>query len=217
MERHVSSYSIHLNVCTLKTQPTMVTDPPLPFSCRKLQMIFHISSLKIGDCKSKPKISVRSWPRSKTCWYAFPATTSSLAELTIGTDQETVDVDRESLATLTKGSLEKSKSIQKLEEAAADLYKALQAGRDRGLQKFRCGLAWDGDFPDKFISRHGRRNGTTLRIQDVQFSVLQANLRLLVYHVYCSGTLANSLHQGSELISFLHDFRQRCFLVTTMV
>jgi len=81
--------------------------------------------------------------------------------------QETVDVDRESLATLTQGSLEKSKSIQKLEEAAADLYKALQAGRDRGLQKFRCGLTCDGNSPDKFTSRHGGRNGTTLRIQDV--------------------------------------------------
>lgn len=50
--------------------------------------------------------------------------------------QETVDVDRESLVTLTQESLEKSMSILKLEKAGADLYKALQAGRDRGLQKF---------------------------------------------------------------------------------
>jgi hypothetical protein len=42
-------------------------------------------------------------------------------------------VDREVLVTLTQESLDKSKSIQKLEEAAAELYKALQAGRDRGL------------------------------------------------------------------------------------
>jgi hypothetical protein len=34
---------------------------------------------------------------------------------------------------LTQESLEKSKSVQKLEEAAAELYKALQTGRDRGL------------------------------------------------------------------------------------
>jgi exocyst complex component 1 len=34
--------------------------------------------------------------------------------------------------TLTQESLEKSKSIQMLEEAAAELYKALQTGRDRG-------------------------------------------------------------------------------------
>jgi hypothetical protein len=34
--------------------------------------------------------------------------------------------------TLTQGSLEKANSIQRLEEAATELYKALQAGRDTG-------------------------------------------------------------------------------------
>ncbi|EEB87440.1 hypothetical protein MPER_15204, partial [Moniliophthora perniciosa FA553] len=43
---------------------------------------------------------------------------------------QTVQVDREVLLTLTQESLEKSTSIQRLEEAAAELYKALQAGRD---------------------------------------------------------------------------------------
>jgi len=60
--------------------------------------------------------------------------------------QETVDVDHESLITLTQESLEKSKSIQKLEEAAADLYKALQTGRDRGGQKFRYRFTHDEGF-----------------------------------------------------------------------
>ncbi|KAH9486586.1 Exocyst complex component 1 [Psilocybe cubensis] len=42
----------------------------------------------------------------------------------------TVHVDQEALATLTQESLEKSHSITRLEEAAVQLYKALQAGRD---------------------------------------------------------------------------------------
>jgi hypothetical protein len=43
-----------------------------------------------------------------------------------------VQVGREALLTLTQGSLRDQGSIQALEEAAAELYKALQAGRDRG-------------------------------------------------------------------------------------
>lgn len=46
---------------------------------------------------------------------------------------QTVHVDPDSLITLTQGSLEKSDSIQRLEEAATDLYKALQAGRDTDM------------------------------------------------------------------------------------
>lgn len=47
--------------------------------------------------------------------------------------KQTVQVDREALLTLTQESLEKPQSIQRLEEACTELYKALQAGRDRGL------------------------------------------------------------------------------------
>jgi hypothetical protein len=43
-----------------------------------------------------------------------------------------VNVDQEALLMLNKESLEKPSSMQKLEEAAAELYKALQAGRDTG-------------------------------------------------------------------------------------
>ncbi|EGN91691.1 hypothetical protein SERLA73DRAFT_67000 [Serpula lacrymans var. lacrymans S7.3] len=43
---------------------------------------------------------------------------------------QTVQVDRESLVTLTQESLEKPAGIQRLEGAATELYKALQAGRD---------------------------------------------------------------------------------------
>ncbi|KAL4241693.1 SEC3 family protein [Abortiporus biennis] len=46
---------------------------------------------------------------------------------------KTVQVDRESLITLTQESLEKAASINKLEEAAAQLYKALLASRDRDM------------------------------------------------------------------------------------
>ncbi|KAI3622586.1 exocyst protein [Moniliophthora roreri] len=46
---------------------------------------------------------------------------------------QTVQVDREVLLTLTQESLEKSASIQRLEEAAAGLYKAMQAGRETDM------------------------------------------------------------------------------------
>ena len=105
--------------------------------------------------------------------------------------QETVDVDRESLVTLTQESLEKSMSILKLEKAGADLYKALQAGRDRGLQKFPHRYTRCEKVSHNLVFRHGRRNGTALRIQDVQFSVLQANFRLSVHYVHCSGILVH--------------------------
>jgi exocyst complex component 1 len=43
-----------------------------------------------------------------------------------------VQVDKAVLVTLTQESLEKPSGIERLEEAAAELYKALQAGRDTG-------------------------------------------------------------------------------------
>jgi hypothetical protein len=47
--------------------------------------------------------------------------------------------------TLTQESLEKAKSIERIEEAAAELYKALLAGRDTGKQRGAtdtCGAAY---------------------------------------------------------------------------
>ncbi|KAG5647578.1 hypothetical protein DXG03_008931 [Asterophora parasitica] len=49
---------------------------------------------------------------------------------------QTVNVDQRFLVTLTQESLEKPQSLQRLEEAAAQLYKALQAGRDTGTYLF---------------------------------------------------------------------------------
>ncbi|KAK7064364.1 Sec3-PIP2-bind domain-containing protein [Favolaschia claudopus] len=46
---------------------------------------------------------------------------------------QTVQVDKDSLAVLTQESLEKSSGIQRLEEAATELYKALQAGQDTDM------------------------------------------------------------------------------------
>ncbi|KAG5718258.1 Exocyst complex component 1 [Termitomyces sp. T112] len=46
---------------------------------------------------------------------------------------QTVNVDQGSLVLLTQESLEKPQSIERLEEAAAQLYKALQAGRDTDM------------------------------------------------------------------------------------
>ncbi|KAJ7293415.1 exocyst complex component Sec3-domain-containing protein [Mycena rebaudengoi] len=46
---------------------------------------------------------------------------------------QTVQVDKEALATLTQESLEKSSGIERLEEAATELYKALQAGQDTDM------------------------------------------------------------------------------------
>ncbi|QRW06016.1 Exocyst complex component Sec3 [Ceratobasidium sp. AG-Ba] len=46
---------------------------------------------------------------------------------------QTVHVDREALLILTQESLEGQRGIQKLEEAAAELYRALLAGRDRDM------------------------------------------------------------------------------------
>ncbi|KAJ7630772.1 exocyst complex component sec3 subunit [Roridomyces roridus] len=46
---------------------------------------------------------------------------------------QTVQVDKDALATLTQESLEKSAGIQRLEEASTELYKALQAGQDTDM------------------------------------------------------------------------------------
>jgi hypothetical protein len=54
---------------------------------------------------------------------------------TLPLDQKTVHVDQDYLRILTQESLEKTASVPRLEEAAAQLYKALQAGRDTGTSR----------------------------------------------------------------------------------
>jgi len=75
-----------------------------------------------------------------------------------------VQVDRGALIMLTQESLEKSASIQKLEEAATQLYKALQAGRDTGELTSRCHPDLSTRF--WFLFRYGGDNGKAQRIQD---------------------------------------------------
>jgi hypothetical protein len=95
-------------------------------------------------------------------------------------DQQTVQVDKEALATLTQESLEKSAGIQRLEEAATELYKALQAGQDTGSYPSFDILAILADC----FFRHGCNNGTIAGVSDPQRSILQANIRLPFHHVH---------------------------------
>ena len=83
----------------------------------------------------------------------------------------TVHVDHEALTTLTQESLEKSQSIHLLEEAAAQLYKALQAGRDTGNI-----LDPRKHQPNEFDHRYGRHYGTASRVSNIQCTILQANV-----------------------------------------
>jgi len=84
-----------------------------------------------------------------------------------------VHVDQEALMTLTQESLEKSQSITRLEEAAVQLYKALQAGRDTGAY-----IAYIMQHPDSeslihsCIIRYGGNNGKATGIQGLQYSIL---------------------------------------------
>ena len=49
-----------------------------------------------------------------------------------------MQVGREAIITLAQGSMRDTEGVQALEEAAAELYRALQAGRDGG--EFRACL-----------------------------------------------------------------------------
>jgi hypothetical protein len=85
--------------------------------------------------------------------------------------QQTVQVDREVLVTLTQESLEKASGIQKLEKAATELYKALQAGQDTGVS-----VSLGVSSQCLIVRRNGCYHGAIRRIQDAQFTVLQTCL-----------------------------------------
>jgi hypothetical protein len=72
-----------------------------------------------------------------------------------------VHVDRDALTILTQESLEKASSIPKLEAAATELYKALQAGRETGALRGRLAFIF-ASSPVAF--RHGSYYGKTRRI-----------------------------------------------------
>ena len=84
--------------------------------------------------------------------------------------QKTVHVDKDSLNILTQESLEKTAGVQRLEEAAAQLYKALQAGRDTG--DLGMMLVLFCDIHSSFNGRHGCNDGNAERVQNLQQSIL---------------------------------------------
>jgi len=145
MERHVSSYGIHLNVCALGNRWTELTNFSPPFLTQ--EVADDISYIQSQNRGLQVQTQNQRALMAEIANLLVCLTRSRFrTQLIVWVYQETVDVDRESLVTLTQESLEKSKSIQKLEEAAADLYKALQAGRDRGLQRSEHCFAHDGTF-----------------------------------------------------------------------
>jgi len=89
--------------------------------------------------------------------------------LTASVTQKTVQVDKTALLLLTQESLEKSASITKIEEAATQLYKALQAGRDTGKMPI---YLHDYNYQLDFTTRYGRHNGKAQRVQNLQYPVL---------------------------------------------
>ena len=94
-------------------------------------------------------------------------------------------VNRETLLALTQESLEKSQSIQRLEEASGELYKALLAGRDNGMRLVHPAFS----TANKPHQRYGGYNGKIGRVSYSQSTVLQANAGFLINNVYCSGMM----------------------------
>jgi Exocyst complex component Sec3 len=84
-----------------------------------------------------------------------------------------VQVGRGALVTLTQGSLRDAEGIQALEEAAAELYKALQAGRDRG--------ELGGLMPHPVVTSSSDMAATMERLQEYRTHNLQFCKRLYEY------------------------------------
>jgi hypothetical protein len=91
--------------------------------------IYRLSSPKTVVYKYRLRTNVHCSGNLNNIWYV--RRTFLLCCWTFAL-QKTVQVGREELITLTQGSLRDPGSIQALEGASAELYKALQAGRDRG-------------------------------------------------------------------------------------
>ena len=84
-----------------------------------------------------------------------------------------MQVGRGALVTLTQGSLRDAAGIQALEEAAAELYKALQAGRDRG--------ELGGPVPYSVIKTSSDMAATMERLEEYRTHNLQFCKRLYEY------------------------------------
>jgi hypothetical protein len=84
-----------------------------------------------------------------------------------------VQVGRGALVTLTQGSLRDVEGIQALEEAAAELYKALQAGRDRG--------EFGAPMPYPVVTTSSDMAATMERLEEYRTHNLQFCKRLYEY------------------------------------
>lgn len=91
--------------------------------------IYHIYSRKTEVFKYRLRINVHCLGNSNNFWCVSVYFSLLLLHICL---QRTVQVGREALITLTQGTLRDTEGIHALEEAAAELYKALQASRDRG-------------------------------------------------------------------------------------
>jgi hypothetical protein len=99
-----------------------------------------------------------------------------------------VQVGRGAFVTLTQGSLRDAEGIQALEEAAAELYKALQAGRDRG--------EFGGPMPCTVVTTCLDMAATMERLEEYRTHNLQFCKRLYEYAciMFTAQVRPNQLH-----------------------
>jgi hypothetical protein len=115
-----------------------------------------------------------------------------------------VQVGRGALVTLTQGSLRDAEGIQALEEAAAELYKALQAGRDRGEL---------GDLmPHPVVMSSSDMAATMERLQEYRTQNLQFCKRLYEYSciMFTAQVRPSQLH-AHFVMSLRVSSSQRCY------
>lgn len=96
--------------------------------CRRRHLLYSITTQRCASSNAEP-----ARPIDRT---GEPAgnvlLTYAKCRRVLTKRQQTVQVDKQVLVVLTQESLEKTAGIQRLEDAATELYKALQAGRERG-------------------------------------------------------------------------------------
>lgn len=124
MDGAINSYNIHLNVSKCFAYPIRVTHY---YSVRRRgYLLYPIPEPRTPSANSEPEGIAKGVRRSSG---KHPR---NFIRLTNVTSQQTVHVDREALLMLTNQSLEKREGLSRLEDAATELYKALQAGKDTG-------------------------------------------------------------------------------------
>ena len=143
-------------------------------------MISPIFNHRTVVCKFRPRINGPCWESWRSYWYVRHFHRVS-QNPTWWNNQQTVQVDRDALLTLTQESLEKG--VDRLEAAASQLYKALLAGRDRGAY----GMTMQWTRAPNTIIRYGCYHGAFGRIPHLQYAVLQTSVWLPFHHVHSTG------------------------------